>query len=161
MSLLCRFPYFAQRKNIDVNLLALVYNNFLLEFQNDLRFVVIHVQLREIKCNFQRFRTLSTPVRAIHWPCNATLHRLLTSSRQDTVCTPFRVTRIVVSRTSLTAPRSWNRIMPPSGTIWRYTFGLPYLTTRESLIGHSRWILSHYTEMSHSSSSLNWSIMIK
>ena len=47
MSLLSRFPYFAQRKSIDVNLLALVYNNFLLEFQNDLRFVVIHVQLWE------------------------------------------------------------------------------------------------------------------
>ena len=28
-----------------------------------------------------------------------------------------------------------------------------YLTTWESLIGHSRWALPHYTEMGHSSSS--------
>ena len=65
MSLLGRFPYLAEHKSIDVNLLALDYNNFLLEFQNDLRFIVIHVQLREFKNDFQRFRTLSTPVRAI------------------------------------------------------------------------------------------------
>ena len=53
MSLLYRFPYFAQRKSIDVNLLALVYNNFLLKFQNDLRFVVSQVQLRGLNMIFR------------------------------------------------------------------------------------------------------------
>ena len=67
----------------------------------------------------QRFRTLSTPVRVIQWRCSAMHQRPLTSLRDGTVCTPFRATRAVASRTSLTAHRSWNRITPPSGLTWR------------------------------------------
>ena len=43
-------------------------------------------------------------------------------------------------------------VSPRSGIVDYYLF-MSYLTTRESLIGHSGWALPHYTEMGYSSSS--------